>query len=85
MTWEKKRNIFGKETGDWIAKGSQGHFLLWKDGKGGWRILYMDDINMKVKFRCWADDLRHAKKLCQENYYWEAEDGQDESGSKGSP
>ena len=73
MTWEKKLDLFGKETGDWVAKGKSGHFLLWKDGHG-WRILYMDDVNMKVKFRCWADDLRHAKKLCEENYYWEDDD-----------
>lgn len=73
MKWEKRVDIFGKDTGDWIAKGSVGHFLLWKDGKG-WRILYMDDVNKKVKFRCWADDLRHAKKLCEENYYWEDDD-----------
>lgn len=83
MTWEKKRDIFGKETGDWIAKGSVGHFLLWKDGHG-WRILYMDDVNMKVKFRFWAEDLRKAKKACEENAYWEESNGQDESGSKGS-
>lgn len=82
MTWEKKLDLFGKETGDWVAKGSVGHFLLWKDGHG-WRILYMDDVNMKVKFRLWANDLRKAKKMCQENYYWEDEDG-NESGGKGS-
>ncbi len=73
MTWEKKLDLFGRETGDWVAKGSVGHFLLWKDGHG-WRILYMDDVNMKVKFRLFANDLRKAKKLCEENFYWEDED-----------
>lgn len=82
MKWEKVKDIFGRETGDIIAKGKNGHFLLWKDGHG-WRILYMDDVNMKVKFRLWANDLRKAKKMCEENYYWEDEDG-NESGGKGS-
>lgn len=84
MRWEKKLDIFGKWKGDWVAKGKNGHFLLWKDASGkGWRILYMDDANMKVKFRLWQKDLRNAKRVCQENYYWEDEDG-NESGGKGS-
>lgn len=73
MKWEKQRDRFGRETGDIIAKGKRGHFLLWKDGHG-WRILYMDKTKEKVVYRSGAETLREAKKQCEENFYWENED-----------
>ena len=82
MTWEKQRDRFGRETGDIIAKGKRGHFLLWKDGHG-WRILYMDTTKEKVVYRSGAETLREAKRQCEENFYWEEEDG-NESDRKGS-
>ena len=72
MKWEKQRDRFGRETGDIIAKGKRGHFLLWKDGHG-WRILYMDKTKEKVVYRSGAPTLREAKKQCEENFYWEEE------------
>ena len=73
MKWEKQRDRFGRETGDIIAKGKRGHFLLWKDGHG-WRILYKDTTRDKVVYRSGAKTLREAKKQCEENFYWEEED-----------
>lgn len=73
MRWEKVKDMFGRETGDIIAKGKRGHFLLWKDGHG-WRILYMDKTKEKVVYRSGAPTLREAKKQCEENFYWEDED-----------
>ena len=73
MTWEKQRDRFGRETGDIIAKGKRGHFLLWKDGHG-WRILYKDTTRDKVVYRSGAPTLKEAKKQCEENFYWEDED-----------
>ena len=72
MRWEKQVDRFGRETGDIIAKGKRGHFLLWKDGHG-WRILYMDKTKEKVVYRSGAESLREAKKQCEENFYWEEE------------
>lgn len=73
MRWEKQRDRFGRETGDIIAKGKNGHFLLWKEGHR-WRILYKDTTREKVVYRSGAETLREAKKQCEENFYWEEED-----------
>ena len=64
MIWEKQSN------GDWIAQGKKGHFLLWKYG-GIWRGLYMQEFVRVVRFRFYANDLKQAKKIAEENYYWE--------------
>lgn len=70
MKWERYVDIYGRVTEDWIAQGEKGHFLLWKDGRA-WRGLYMHEIGKVVKFRFWANTLREAKKMCEENYHWE--------------
>lgn len=71
MKWAKYVDMYGRENGDWIAQGEKGHFLLWKDGKI-WRGLYMHEIGRVVRFRFVSKDLRSAKKMAEENYYWEA-------------
>ena len=65
MTWEKQKN------GDWLAQGEKGHFLLWKYGRI-WKGLYMHEIGRVVRFTFSRKTLQKAKKICEENYYWEA-------------
>lgn len=71
MKWAKDLDRFGRETGDWVAKGEMGHFLLWKDG-GMWRGLYKQKGADDTKFRFRKKTLREAKQWCEDNYYWEA-------------
>lgn len=70
MKWEKDIDRFGRETGDWIAKGKVGHFLLWKDGRI-WRGLYMVEFGKVVRFRFYAPNLKEAKQIAEKNYNWE--------------
>lgn len=71
MKWAKDVDRFGRETGDWIAQGAAGHFLLWKDG-GIWRGLYKQKGATERKFCFCKKTLREAKQWCEDNYYWEA-------------
>ena len=77
MKWEKEPDSYGRVSyHDWIASGSQGHFLIYKDGGypwGGWRYLYMDDLNKEVLWRSGGGDLREDKKACEETEWWEKE------------
>jgi hypothetical protein len=70
MKWAKYVDRFGRETGDWVAKGEIGHFLLWKDGEM-WRGLYKQKGADDAKFRFRKKTLREAKQWCEDNYYWE--------------
>lgn len=71
MKWKKDVDSFGRENGDWIAQGRVGHFLLWKDGRH-WKGLYMVEFGRVVRWRFFANDLRTAKRMAEENYNWEA-------------
>lgn len=64
MQWDRETN------GDWIAKGEKGHFLIWKYGNI-YKGLYMRTENKEVRFRFFRNTLAEAKKLCEENHYWE--------------
>ena len=65
MKWEKLSN------GDWIAQGTKGHFLLWKE-RVGWKGLYMIDGVRIVKYRWWDRSLANLKKRCKAAKEWEA-------------
>ena len=68
MEWIKQLNGYSNET--WKADGFSGYFMIWKDGNI-WRGLYHKKAEKKVIFRFWKRSFKEAKKVCQDNYYWE--------------
>lgn len=59
-----------KENGDWEAVGADGDFLIWKDGLV-WKARYRSADKKKHFFLPPQKNLADAKKVCQDNYYWE--------------
>lgn len=64
MRWIRLAN------GDWQAKGKAGNFLITKKG-GFWKARYKSDDGKKLFFLPIRHFLSAAKKLCEDNYYWE--------------
>lgn len=64
MKWIKNSN------GDWLAQGSKGNFLVWKE-RGMWRGRYLSTDGIKF-FRMPAKSkISEMKTMCEENSYWE--------------
>ena len=55
---------------DWEAKGSEGDFRVWKDGKV-WKGRYRSADKNKLFFLPIQKSEKAIKKLCEENHYWE--------------
>ncbi len=54
----------------WQAKGNEGDFLVWKDGRV-WKARYRSEDKQYTFFLPIKRSLREIKNLCEDNYYWE--------------
>lgn len=64
MKWEKN------STGDWVAQGNNGNFLVWKE-RGMWRGRYLSKDGTKYFRMPSRTKVSEMKALCEDNYYWE--------------
>lgn len=64
MKWKRQTN------GDWVAKGEEGDFLVWRLGRV-WCARYRS-VDKKYMFHLpRRGSVDEAKKLCEGNRYWE--------------
>ena len=57
--------------GDWVAQGSDGNFLVWKE-RGFWRGRYLSKDGMKYFKMVPKIKISEMKVMCEENSYWES-------------
>ncbi len=55
---------------DWEAKGSEGDFRVWKDGRV-WKGRYRAADKKRLFFLPPKKSVKEMKELCEDNYYWE--------------
>lgn len=55
---------------DWEAKGSAGDFRVWKDGRV-WKSRYRSTDMTRLFFLPIKRNLKEAKAMCEDNFYWE--------------
>lgn len=55
---------------DWEAKGSEGDFRVWKDGRI-WRGRYRSVDHKKHFFLPSRKTEKEMKNLCEDNFFWE--------------
>lgn len=55
---------------DWEAKGSEGDFRVWKDGRV-WKGRYRSSDKKRLFFLPTQKTEKKMKALCEDNYYWE--------------
>lgn len=55
---------------DWEAKGANGDFRVWKDGRV-WKGRYRSENKQYTFFLPVRKSVKEMKALCEDNYYWE--------------
>jgi hypothetical protein len=55
---------------DWEAKGANGDFRVWKDGRV-WKGRYRNATKTYTFFLPPQPTAKAIKNLCEQNYYWE--------------
>lgn len=55
---------------DWEAKGKNGDFRVWKDGRV-WKGRYRSESKQYTFFLPPQKSVRAMKALCEDNFYWE--------------